>query len=184
MKLVALTMATCGVLILTGPPNAKATSLVNACPNAVWGIYKERGATRKLEREMHRTETKSNFNASKVRSCAYAHWVHVYWHKLHVQRKSEYAAWLKQQQQVSSPNWLVNAFMCIHSHEGAWNANTGNGYYGGVQFGWNEWQQYGGQYASRADLASPAQQIAAAIAYYNVSGFSPWPNTARMCGLL
>ena len=23
--------------------------------------------------------------------------------------------------------------MCIHSHEGAWDANTGNGYYGGLQ---------------------------------------------------
>ena len=84
----------------------------------------------------------------------------------------------------SAGSWLVSAFLCIHSHEGAWNANTGNGYYGGLQFGWSEWQTYGGRYASRADLASPGQQIAAAISYYHDAGFAPWPNTARMCGLL
>jgi hypothetical protein len=85
---------------------------------------------------------------------------------------------------VSAQSWLIGAFECIHSHEGAWNANTGNGYYGGVQFGYAEWQHYGGQYAPRADLASPAEQISAAIAYYHDAGFEPWPNTARMCGLL
>lgn len=87
-------------------------------------------------------------------------------------------------QRPASPSWLVAAFECIHSHEGAWNANTGNSYYGGLQFGWSEWQRFGGRYAARADLATPAQQIAAGIAYYEVSGFSPWPNTARACGLL
>ena len=81
------------------------------------------------------------------------------------------------------PSWLSDAFMCIHSHEGAWDANTGNGYYGGLQFGYSEWQRFGGRYAARADLASPAEQIAAAVSYWHVAGFAPWPNTARMCGL-
>ena len=29
-------------------------------------------------------------------------------------------------------------WLCIHAREGAWNANTGNGYYGGLQmtYGW------------------------------------------------
>jgi hypothetical protein len=79
--------------------------------------------------------------------------------------------------------WLVDAFQCIHSYEGAWSSNTGNGYWGGLQFGSREWQRFGGQFATRADLASPSQQIAAGISYYAVSGFAPWPNTARMCGL-
>ena len=80
-------------------------------------------------------------------------------------------------------SWLVNAFLCIHSHEGAWN-DSGAPYWGGLQFGWSEWQRYGGQYAPSADLATPAEQIAAGIAYWRVAGFSPWPTTARMCGLL
>jgi hypothetical protein len=37
----------------------------------------------------------------------------------------------------SGPSWLWGAFMCIHRYEGAWDAATGNGYYGGLQFGWN-----------------------------------------------
>jgi hypothetical protein len=80
--------------------------------------------------------------------------------------------------------WLVDAFQCVHRHEGAWDANTGNGYWGGLQFGWREWQRFGGRYAPRADLAAPSEQIAAAIAYHAVSGFYPWPNTARRCGLI
>jgi hypothetical protein len=83
-----------------------------------------------------------------------------------------------------NPTWLTRAFLCIHRYEGAWNANTGNGYYGGLQFGWSEWRRYGGRYAPRADLAAPWQQIAAAVAYWRVAGFAPWPNTAHICGLL
>jgi len=79
--------------------------------------------------------------------------------------------------------WIVNAFQCIHSYEGSWSANTGNGYYGGLQFGYGEWRRFGGQFAPRADMASPAEQIAAGIAYHSVAGFGPWPLTARRCGL-
>src|SRR5215217_9632388 len=44
---------------------------------------------------------------------------------------------------------------------GNWSINTGNGYYGGLQFSASTWSAYGGgAYAPRADLASPAEQIA------------------------
>jgi murein DD-endopeptidase MepM/ murein hydrolase activator NlpD len=46
---------------------------------------------------------------------------------------------------------------------GNWSINTGNGYYGGVQFSQSTWVGYGGQeFASRADLATKAQQITVA----------------------
>lgn len=83
-----------------------------------------------------------------------------------------------------SPSWLVQAFECIHSHEGAWTDDTGNGYEGGLQFGPSEWQRYGGRFAQHAYEATPAEQIDAGIAYYRVAGFNPWPHTAAMCGLL
>jgi Transglycosylase-like domain len=79
---------------------------------------------------------------------------------------------------------MVAAFDCVHGYEGAWNANTGNGYFGGLQFGASEWRRFGGNFAPRADLATPAQQIAAGIAYHAVAGFSPWHYTARRCGLI
>lgn len=80
--------------------------------------------------------------------------------------------------------YLVDAFECVHRFEGAWDSNTGNGYFGGLQFGAREWSRYGGGFAPRADLASPPQQMAAAIAYHAAAGFYPWPKTARACGLI
>jgi hypothetical protein len=80
--------------------------------------------------------------------------------------------------------YLVQAFECIHSHEAsAWSTSTGNGYYGGLQFSSTAWNRYGSRFSARADLASPAQQIAAAIEYETVSGFWPWPRTGKLCGL-
>lgn len=58
---------------------------------------------------------------------------------------------------------------------GNWSINTGNGYYGGLQFSQATWAANGGlAYAPRADLATPAQQIAIA----SKLGLSNWP----VCG--
>lgn len=62
---------------------------------------------------------------------------------------------------------------------GNWHINTGNGFYGGLQFDYSTWLAYGGgAYASRADLATKAEQIAVATRLYNARGSSPWP----VCG--
>ena len=58
---------------------------------------------------------------------------------------------------------------------GNWSINTGNGYYGGLQFTQQTWAGAGGlAYAPRADLATPAQQIAIA----STLGMNNWP----VCG--
>jgi uncharacterized protein YabE (DUF348 family) len=58
---------------------------------------------------------------------------------------------------------------------GNWSINTGNGYYGGLQFDYSTWlSNGGGQYAPRADLATKAQQIAVANVVYSHRGLSPW----------
>lgn len=83
-----------------------------------------------------------------------------------------------------SAGWYAGA-MCVHSKEGAWNANTGNGYFGGMQFDQASWlANGGGAYASRADLASAYDQLLIAYHYWSNSGWGPWPNTAAACGLL
>jgi resuscitation-promoting factor RpfB len=62
---------------------------------------------------------------------------------------------------------------------GNWHINTGNGFYGGLQFDYSTWlSNGGGAYASRADLATREQQIAVATRLYNARGSSPWP----VCG--
>lgn len=58
---------------------------------------------------------------------------------------------------------------------GNWAANTGNGYYGGLQFDISSWlANGGGQYAPNAALATREQQIAVANTYYAKAGLSPW----------
>ena len=63
---------------------------------------------------------------------------------------------------------------------GHWSINTGNGYYGGLQFSSSTWLSFGGgAYASRADLATKAQQIAVAEQVLAVQGPGAWPTCGR-----
>ncbi|MFN2560207.1 MAG: ubiquitin-like domain-containing protein [Jatrophihabitans sp.] len=63
---------------------------------------------------------------------------------------------------------------------GNWHINTGNGFYGGLQFDYGTWlSNGGGAYASRADLATREEQIAIATKVYNARGSSPWPVCGR-----
>ncbi|MFG3320441.1 transglycosylase family protein [Streptomyces sp. NPDC048171] len=58
---------------------------------------------------------------------------------------------------------------------GDWNANTGNGYYGGLQFKTSSWIAAGGlKYAPRADLASRVEQIAVAKRLARIQGMNAW----------
>jgi len=58
---------------------------------------------------------------------------------------------------------------------GNWAINTGNGYYGGLQFDSQTWLgNGGGAFAPRADLASRTQQIAIANKVYAARGLAPW----------
>ncbi|MDK1475800.1 transglycosylase family protein [Streptomyces sp. 549] len=58
---------------------------------------------------------------------------------------------------------------------GNWSINTGNGYYGGLQFSQSSWEAAGGtKYASRADLASKGQQIATAEQLLAIQGPGAW----------
>lgn len=58
---------------------------------------------------------------------------------------------------------------------GNWAINTGNGYYGGLQFSQSTWEAFGGtQYAARADLATKEQQIAIAEKTLAGQGWGAW----------
>ncbi|MGI5352500.1 transglycosylase family protein [Streptomyces sp. CA-250714] len=58
---------------------------------------------------------------------------------------------------------------------GNWQANTGNGYYGGLQFNNSSWAAAGGtKYAPRADLATKDQQIATAEKLLKMQGPGAW----------
>lgn len=66
---------------------------------------------------------------------------------------------------------------------GDWSINTGNGFYGGLQFHQQTWAGFGGlAYAPRADLASRAQQIDIARKVLAVQGPGAWPACSASTG--
>lgn len=71
------------------------------------------------------------------------------------------------------------------SHQ-QWDINTGNGYYGGLQFNMTSWEWAGGyDYAPRPDLATREEQISVAEVLLEIhpAGWGAWPACSRAIGL-
>lgn len=67
---------------------------------------------------------------------------------------------------------------------GDWHINTGNGFYGGLQFTSSTWAAYGGRaYAPRADLATKHEQIMIAEKVLKGQGPGAWPVCSVKAGL-
>ena len=67
---------------------------------------------------------------------------------------------------------------------GNWNTNTGNGYYGGLQFTPKTWNSYGGgTYATTANRATRSQQIAIAETVLRAQGWNAWPTCSKRVGV-
>ncbi|EAP97102.1 putative secreted protein [Janibacter sp. HTCC2649] len=67
---------------------------------------------------------------------------------------------------------------------GNWAINTGNGYYGGLQFSYSTWKGFGGQrYATTANKASKGQQIEIAQKVLKTQGPGAWPVCSKRAGL-
>jgi hypothetical protein len=95
-------------------------------------------------------------------------------------RHRAHAAWWRATHPPSMRDWL-----CIHRYEGSW-ADSGSPYWGGLQMDLSFQQTYGGwllRHKGTADHWSPLEQIWVAVRASHSRGFSPWPNTARDCGL-
>ena len=66
---------------------------------------------------------------------------------------------------------------------GNWAINTGNGYYGGVQFDQSTWERNGGlRFAPRADLATREEQITVAEVTRARQGWGAWPVCSGRAG--
>src|ERR1700761_5238271 len=77
-----------------------------------------------------------------------------------------------------TPNWDAIA-QCESG--GNWQANTGNGAYGGLQFKPATWAQYGG--VGNPANATREQQIAVANRLFADQGVEPWPKCGTQSGL-
>ncbi len=67
---------------------------------------------------------------------------------------------------------------------GNWHINTGNGYYGGLQFAASTWTGFGGgEFAPTADKASRIEQIYVAEKVLAAQGWGAWPACSAKLGL-
>ena len=64
---------------------------------------------------------------------------------------------------------------------GRWNVNTGNGYYGGLQFSPRTWRAFGGK--GSAHTASRKEQIRVAERVLAAQGWKAWPSCSKKIGL-
>lgn len=120
--------------------------------------------------------TPTSYSARRLESVAYRRWVLDLW-------KSRAA---KARRQGKNPPHEAQ-WRCIQRHEGAWRANTGNGFYGGLQMNMAFQRRYAPKLLRRkgtADNWTPLEQMWVAERAHEKRGFHPWPNTARYCGLL
>ena len=82
-------------------------------------------------------------------------------------------------------NFVIDANTCrriVRESGGNWATNTGNGYYGGLQFSLGTWQAYGG--SGLPSNASRETQIAIATKVRDASGgYGAWPGCAASLGL-
>lgn len=137
-----------------------------------------RAATWRWQSQMAAPKTRSNYAEKQSHSTAYLHYLTDRWRARAHTARSTYRSWFSN---------IYAKWACIHGGEGAWNSNTGNGYYGGLQMDLSFQRSYGAEFF-RFGFAHRwpvwAQLIAAERAYKSGRGFYPWPNTARACGLI
>jgi len=90
------------------------------------------------------------------------------------------------QARASTYGRIVHNLLCIHRYEGRWD-DPGWPYWGGLQMDRNFMRAYGPRFYRRwgtADHWPRWAQLNAGVRAVRVRGYAPWPNTARICGLL
>lgn len=100
---------------------------------------------------------------------------------------------------LTNPNHVIRGLLCIHRYEGSWK-DPGYPFWGGLQmnrdfqktYGWlrvakhtpHEHKIYFLDKWGTADHWPIWAQLLAGLHGYFSRGWSPWPNTARYCGLM
>jgi Transglycosylase-like domain len=158
------------------------------CKHARVGVVHYRHATWKWQK-MRDGKLADKTPVVSGKSCRWANYAADVHRERSVAAKIRTEKWLKNErvQRLIYFRELYEKWRCIHEHEGAWNSNTGNGYYGGLQMDYSFQSAYGSEFMARwgtADRWPVWAQLTAAERAYASRGFNPWPNTARMCGVL
>lgn len=84
-----------------------------------------------------------------------------------------------------SSGGFTGVWACIAQHESGGNpsTNTGNGYYGGLQFSESTWLANGGSGNPANASAAEQQRVAQNVVAASGGSYGAWPATSRMCGV-
>lgn len=184
-KLLVSTVIVIAVAMTGGTSTANAEKVQVKCPGIVKGVNYYRQATWQWQDKLDIERTRAA--RETFHSCKFARWTAHLWMKrarVHRQKYHRHVILMKKWRAQGS---VTSDWACIHRYEGAWDANTGNGYYGGLQMNLVFQRSYGPEFMARwgtADNWPVWAQVIAANRAKKVRGYSPWPNTARACGLL
>lgn len=168
--------------VVTAPRNAEAaTEAQLRAQRTIAQIDRFRQSTWRLQELTGRERTPTFFAERRTPDQAYRVWIRELW-----QKRADRA--LRQAKAV--PN--RGAWQCIHRYERdpaqGWRTHTGNGYYGGLQMDLDFQRSYGPELLRRKGTANNwtwfEQMWVAERARRSGRGFTPWPNTARYCGLI
>lgn len=182
-KLITTAVVLCALLLAVAvradAPRAagRGTASARSLPYVEGQVRQYRSETWHWQRLMGVRRTPSSGTGLRSPDRTYRVWVRNLWRRraVTVRRKAQHPPHRRQ--------WL-----CIHRFEGHWAANTGNGYYGGLQMDLTFQRRYGRWLLRRkgtADNWTPLEQMwIAERAHRTGRGFYPWPNTARWCGLI
>ena len=140
------------------------------------GIQAQRAESWRWQDVMATSRLRYGASAERSHSLRYSRSVLTLWARRATQARK----------QAQNPPRLKE-WLCIHRYEGSW-TDPNAPYYGGLQMDLSFMQAYGPKLLrtkGTADHWTPLEQIwVAERAYESGRGFSPWPNTARWCGLL
>jgi hypothetical protein len=171
-----------GVVVapVSGPEQAQAATRRAAVqqPDAtiLRAIVRYRRRTWRWQRVMSVRLTPAARGGRALQAHAYRRWVRDLWRR---------RARVARRRAVNPPH--KSAWLCIHRYEGAW-SDPGGPYYGGLQMDIGFQQAYAPELLRRKGTAehwsSLEQMWAGEHALRHGRGFWPWPNSARLCGLI
>jgi hypothetical protein len=150
-------------------------------PEILGQIARYQRTTWRWQRVMSAPLTRSSATARRIQSLAYRRWVRDLW-----RRRA-----LRTRRLAQNPPHK-RAWLCLYRYERqpaqGWRTRTGNGFYGGLQMDWQFMATYGGRLLRRkgtADSWTALEQMwVGERALRAGRGFYPWPNSARVCGLI
>jgi hypothetical protein len=157
-------------------PGAAPASSERERTTVLRAIHEHRAETWRWQRLAGRPLTPAGRSAARTTSPAYRRWVRGLWR----------ARAARARRAASRPPHR-GAWLCIQRYEGSWR-DAGAPYYGGLQMNLSFQRTYGRDLLRRKGTANrwtPLEQMwVAERALRRGTGFYPWPNAARRCGLL